>query len=147
MRFRLLAAGVTVSVLAACGGESTGPNSTANIGGTWQVVASISNAGLQLSCTASGVVSVSESGQNFTGQVSGSSETCTGPGGSISDTIDGPLTGGQISGSSVSYSDGDCTYTGSMTGDPVNLIKGPVSCTIPIQGQNYQFTGTWQISR
>jgi hypothetical protein len=134
--------------VAGCGGDSTGPSSTADISGNWQLSATINNASLQVTCQAAGDAQISQSGKNFTGQVSGSTEVCDGPGGTLTGDVDGALTGGQVSGNTATYSDGTCNYTGSISGSPTpNLVKGNVTCTIPYQGQNYPFTGTWQISR
>src|SRR4051812_25262464 len=107
-------------LVAACGGDSTGPNSTANIGGNWNLSITASNAGLSLSCQGVGNVAISQNGANFTGNVTNSTQTCTGPGGTASSDMDGQLTGGQISGNSMTYSDGTCNYTGAISGSPAN---------------------------
>jgi hypothetical protein len=131
----------------ACGGDSSGPNTPLSISGVWQLTANISNSSLSTTCVADGQVTISQSGQNFTGQVSGSTEVCSGPGGQASGSVDGSISGGQISGNSINYSDGTCTYTGTLTGSPPNRAQGNVSCSLPLQGQNFPFSGTWQISR
>jgi len=135
------------ALLAACGGDkATGPKNV-NLSGNWGLTATISNSGLAITCTASGNLAITQSGANFSGNISGSSELCTGPGGSVTDNIDGQIGGGQISGSSVSWTDGLCNYTGTMSGDPVNRVSGNISCSIPIQGTNYPFTGQWTVVR
>ena len=80
-------------------------------------------------------------------QVSGSAIQCTTPDGTASGTADGPLTGGQLNGNKVSYSDGECSYSGSITGNPPNRAQGNVNCSVPVAGTSYPFTGSWQLSR
>jgi len=133
---------------AACGGDSSGPSdSTPSLAGAWSLEADVSNSSLQVSCVLTGTVTLTQSGSQFSGQASNTSGLCTAPGQSEPFTGDGPLTGGTISGSQVSYTDGICTYTGTMSGDPINRIQGNVSCDFPIQGTDVPMNGTWQLSR
>jgi hypothetical protein len=134
-------------VLAASCGDSTGPNSTRDVNGNWTLAATYNSAQLQTTCTLNGSVSIAQTGTTFTGQVSGSVASCTGPGGTTSGSGDGPITGGQISGNTLSYSDVECTYTGTISGSPANRVDGSVSCNVAIGGTTYPFNGTWQISR
>jgi hypothetical protein len=143
-----LVALVAAIAAASCGGDdSTGPDSTTDISGNWNATATYNNAQLQTTCTFSGSVSLSQSGSNFTGQVSGSVLACTGPGGTTSGNADGPITGGQINGNAISYNNGECTYAGTITGSPANRAEGDVDCDVSIGGTSYPFTGTWLISR
>ena len=131
----ILAFPLLIFAIAACGGDSSGPSdSTVSIGGNWNLQANVSNSGLQVSCVLVGQVSITQC-------------QCTGPGGSAPFTGDGPLSGGSIDGSQVSYTDGICSYVGTVSGSPVNLIQGNVSCNFPIQGTNVPMNGTWQLSR
>ena len=133
---------------ASCGGgDSVGPNGTRDISGNWSLTANINSTQLQTTCTLDGVVAITQNGTTFTGQVSGSVVVCSGPGGTTSSSADGPVTGGQINGNEASYSDGQCTYTGTITGTPANRGQGNVNCSIPLGGTSYPFAGTWQISR
>jgi len=138
-------------LVAGCGGSSDSPTgpTTQNIGGTWALQGTLSNASLAVTCNVVSTVDLFQSGTNFTGQVSNSSDQCTGPGGTASSTggEDGALTGGQISGSSMSYADASCSYSGVITGAPTNRVHGPATCVFNINGTNYTFTGTWQLSR
>jgi hypothetical protein len=144
----LLTAVVAVFVVA-CGGDggSTGPSPTVDLNGTWQFQTNTSNSVLEISCQTTGTVVVNHSGNNFTGQVTGGEGTCSSPEGIIEVTPEGSLTGGQISGEQVSFNDGECVYSGRMSGNPVNRISGNNTCTIAVGGTNYTFTGTWQVSR
>ena len=144
----ILAFPLLIFAIAACGGDSSGPSdSTVSIGGNWNLQANVSNSGLQVSCVLVGQVSITQSGEQFNGQASNTEGQCTGPGGSAPFTGDGPLSGGSIDGSQVSYTDGICSYVGTVSGSPVNLIQGNVSCNFPSQGTTVPMNGTWQLSR
>ena len=136
------------AVLAACGGgDSSGPSGDINVAGTWNYQANISNSGVALSCIATGTLTITQQGSQFSGQATNSTGLCTGPGGSAPFDANGPITGGTVSGNSITYTDGICTYTGNASGNPINKVAGTVTCNFPIQGQNIPMTGTWQISR
>jgi len=146
-RLALTASACLVAVVVACGGDSsTGPKNV-NLSGNWGLTASISNSGLAITCSATGNLAITQTGSNFSGNISGSSELCTGPGGSVTASIDGQIGGGQINGTSVSWTDGMCNYTGTMSGNPVNRVSGNISCSIPIQGTSYPFNGQWTVIR
>lgn len=145
---RHLRLAVAVLLVVACGGGSnTGPSPSVDLNGGWQFQTNISNVALQISCQATGAVTLSHSGNNFTGQITGGQGNCTGPGGSVALTPGGSITGGQVHSQQVSFNDGDCVYSGSMSGNPVNRLSGNNTCTIAYAGTNYTFTGTWQMSR
>lgn len=132
--------------LAACG-DSTNPPDTPDIAGTWQLEATLANTALQATCDAEGTVQITQDGESFTGQISESTLTCTAPAGTITDDVDGPLTGGEISGTSLTYSDGTCDYSGEISGSPPDLVSGNAVCTVTFEGQDVPLSGTWQISR
>lgn len=133
---------------ASCGGgDSVGPNATRDVSGNWNLTANINSSQLQTTCTLDGVVAITQNGATFTGQVSGSLVVCSGPGGTTSGSADGPVTGGQVNGNTMSYSDGQCTYTGTITGTPANRVQGIVNCNLPLGGTIYSFAGTWEASR
>lgn len=133
-----------------CGGSDgpSGPSgNTINLDGSWSYSFNVSNSQLQTSCVGSGTLSIDQSGAQFSGSSQGQT-TCTGPSGQVTDQVSGVLTGGTISGSSISFLDDDgCQYTGSVSGNPVNRASGQASCDLAFQGQTYTFTGTWQASR
>lgn len=145
---RMIFAGLAIGVLVACGGSSsTGPSGPMSIAGAWNLSVNVSNSALSTSCTAQGQATVNQSGSQMSGTYNDAA-TCTGPGGTSSNNNTGTLTGGQISGSQVSFSDdGGCNYAGTGSGSPVNRMSGNASCTYAISGQNYAFTGTWQATR
>jgi hypothetical protein len=134
--------------LAACGGsDATAPDTVANIAGTWNLSETFSNSSQGISCNATGNVLIAQTGATFTGQVTGSTATCTTPSGPFTSNVDGSITGGQINGNSVTYSDGTCNWTGTVSGSPINRVSGNLNCTLAVSGQNYPFSGTWQITR
>ena len=146
MRLWLLAGSLVV--LAACGGDSTGPsNVTKNLAGVWTWQANVSNSSLQVSCIASANLSVTQTDTQFSGTLYGGGGTCTGPDGSSTFDPNGSISGGTVSGSVVTYTDGICSYTGTTVGNPVNKVVGEVTCNFPVNGQNIPMNGTWQISR
>lgn len=142
---RVLGAIAAITIVTACG-DATGPGRV-SLDGDWLLSVTISSSSLGVSCQAAGPVTLSQDGQNFTGEVAGSSETCTGPGGTFYDNVDGLIVGGQIFGARVTYSDGTCDYDGLASGTPTNRISGDISCTVSMEGQDYPFTGTFLISR
>ncbi|HEY7235476.1 MAG TPA: hypothetical protein VH539_15080 [Gemmatimonadaceae bacterium] len=150
MKIQLLGVVAACSLVAACGASSdaTAPQGPRNIGGGWSVAIAMSNASLRITCQGNGLMSLVQTGTNFTGYVSNSGLLCTGPGGSAGGSWDGPLTGGQVSGSEVSMSDDTgCSYNGTASGNPVNRIDGHVTCMVPAQGSVYPFSGPFVATR
>jgi hypothetical protein len=146
MRLWLLAG--CLVVLAACGGDSTGPpDVTKSVSGVWTWQANVSNASFQVSCVATATLSVSQTNTQFNGTLYNGSGTCTGPDGSSTFDPNGTISGGSVSGTVVTYTDGICSYTGVTAGNPVNKVSGDVTCNFPLNGQTVPMNGTWQISR
>ena len=147
---RTLLAAVAAALVAACGGDgggTTGPQ-TLNISGTWTFSDNISSATAGISCNSSGNATLTQSGSNFTGTVNATTGVCTDSfGGSVDNTGTQSVTGGQISGTSVSFQVPFCQLSGSVSGNPANAMSGSETCTLDIGGTSYQFTGTWQASR
>lgn len=128
--------------LGACGSDTTGPT-TQDITGTWLVTATLNNSTLGLTCNEQGTATLTQSGGNVAGSLTNSVATCTGPGGSGSASLDGPIAGGQVSGSTATFANGECTYTGTISGTPPNKIQGNATCQVSLQGQVVPLTGTW----
>ncbi len=147
MRPSGLALAAFAVLLAACGGSSTGPSMPASIGGTWSYSANISNTQLQTSCQATGTVTINQSGSQFSGSNTGNS-VCTGPGGTSAGPAGGTISGGQVTGNSLTFVDDQgCSYSGAASGSPTNRMSGQVTCPLSVGGTTYQFTGTWTASR
>jgi hypothetical protein len=144
----LVASGIT----AACShsSDTTAPSGPANIAGAWVLSFSTSNSSLAASQDLiNASVSITQTGSTFTGQSGSATEIVTVSGASTTTTsVPGPVTGGQINGASVQFTDGACAFTGTATGGSTpNSITGNVSCTLALNGQNYPFTGTWSLTR
>jgi hypothetical protein len=144
----LCAAVGTCLILAACrAGDASGP-STPNIDGNWQLNALVRNADF-VPCVISGAISISQSGQNFTGQLSGSTVICYPPQGDSTNngTVDGPLTGGKISNNvSMSFSNSGCYYRDGLI-SPATHVFGGVICNLSYQGHSQPFDGTFDLDR
>jgi hypothetical protein len=112
----------------------------------WQFSGTFSNASLQVSCNATGTANLTQSGNNLSGTAV-QQGSCNGPGGTIDNSGSGNITGGQLNGTSVSFQWDECSYTGTVSGDPANRMSGNTTCTIAVLGQDYTFTGQWQASR
>ena len=138
-----LTAALTAAVVACS--STTAPSATPNIAGTWALSGSASNSSVSAVCTLKGQLAVQQSGTTVTGQVSGSTASCTGPK-PVSGTIDGTLAGGKLSGAAVSFTEQSCTFTGTVTGSPSNKMTGPLSCQVK-ELANATVTGTWTASR
>lgn len=134
----------TCIALAACGSDSNGPNATPDIAGTWAVTAAVSNSSTGVTCSLQGEASIQQSGSSFDGQLANSTAACSGPGGTTTENADGPLTNGQITGTTVSYADEACVYTGTVSGSPSDSMTGSVTCQTDDFGT---LTGTWTASR
>jgi hypothetical protein len=150
---RILSLLIVAGMMAACGDDSGGGGSPTepqvlSIAGTWTFSDNMSNAASGISCTATGTVTISQSGTNFTGSVTATTGVCTDSfGNAIDNTGTQSLTGGQISGNSVSFQLPFCQYNGTVSGNPANAMSGTQTCTLDVGGISYQFTGTWQGSR
>jgi len=137
-------------VVAACGSDSTAPSGPLNIAGAWTLNLNISNSQLAASCTAQNVVVVfTQTGSTFTGTASSGNQICSGGGTSQSNSLAGTTwSGGQVNGTSVSFaSQGGCSITGTVTGNPPNHMSGSLACPLAINGSTFTFTGTWTGSR
>lgn len=141
-----LAVLVGVLWLIGCGGDSTGPG-TVDITGTWLVTATLNNSSLGITCNEQGTATVTQSGTNVSGQFTNSLATCSTPSGTASESLDGPLTGGQVLGTTATFVNSECTYTGTISGSPPNRIQGAATCQVSVQGQVIPLTGTWLATR
>jgi hypothetical protein len=141
---------VALAAAAACSGSETGP-SLPNIGGSWQLSAGVENDSA-VTCVIGGALAISQSGDHFTGQVSGSTMYCltSTPGDSTNEgNVDGSITGGTIKYNlSMSFSDGGCFYKDGLIVDiPNQQVTGRVICNFSYKGQSYPFSGSWGLAR
>jgi hypothetical protein len=141
MRYALMA---FTLLTAACGtdGSGTGPSPSTQINGNWQFQTTFGNQALQASCQAAGQATIQQTGAGFTGQVNGAQPVCTGA--FISNPSTGTITGGQVSGGSVSFTLGPCTYSGSVAS---GTMSGTNRCSLTVSEIEHTFSGTWQMRR
>ena len=133
-----------------CGGNGTGPGGTdGQLSGTWHFERTMHST-MDDTCHASGVVTITQVGQTFTGDVSNSAEECTGTASaSGGDDDDGPLTSGVVTEETVTFLQpkGECTYLGSAPSEPVRSMDGDVTCTEGTGAPHYWWTGEWTLKR
>jgi hypothetical protein len=132
-------------ILQACGGASgdggTGP-STTDLGGAWAWREAVTFAAMGLGCSDTGTVTLSQSGNSFTGSGSQIGQ-CTRMGGQPQEfTLPFTLAEGALTGSSVEFTVDGCPYTGRVSGDSV---FGTLSCTRDIDDVPAHATGTWRL--
>lgn len=133
--------------LAACGGDSTGPQ-VVDVQGIWNYSNNFSSGAVGYSCSTSGTVSITQNGSNFTGTADATSGLCTDSfGDQFDDTGVSSVSGGQVNGSNVSFQTDGCQFNGTVSGDPANAMTGTETCTLAVGGTNYVFTGPFQASR
>jgi hypothetical protein len=143
MRAALLA--VTLLALAACGGDSTGPNASADVSGQWTYNAT-NLSGSGVSCNISNVTfSLTQSGSTFTGAATGGTITCTAAG--ESDTADlgtAPIANGQVNGNSVQFDIGtsDLHNAGTRNG---NSITGTLTARVDVETTTVVLTGNFSL--
>ena len=147
--FARILALVALSAVVSCGGGgSTGP-SLPSVDGDWHLTALVRNNG-PVSCFIDGALTISQSGDHFTGQVSGSTRYCltTTPGDSTDEgDVDGSITGGTITHNvTLSFSEGGCFFKDGLIVD-AQPVNGGAICNLSYQGQSYPFDGTFQLSR
>jgi putative hemolysin len=143
------------AALGACAGasacfENLSDPTPPDMSGDWHLGASVSNAA-SVNCAIHGDLSISQSGDQITGQVSGSVASCVSPEGDTTylGTIDGPLTGGKIlKGTTVTFSIEGCHFSDLYVfhTDPATS-SGKVGCLFPYQGESATFTGVWGLTR
>jgi hypothetical protein len=123
------------------------PNSTWSIAGLWHYNYSFSSTEAGLSCSSQGTATLHQSGANFTGTATATDTHCTDQTGTYDYTGVQQISGGQISGITVSFQMPGCRFTGTMSGSPANQMRGRQTCTFASSGSEYEFAGSWQASR
>lgn len=136
---------IAVAVLAACGGDSSGPGTS--VAGSWLYSVSNLSSG-SLTCSSSGTtLSITQSGSSFSGSYSGGTLTCITPSGSSSVAIGGgAVVSGSISGNSVSFNldTSDWHNSGTITG---GSMSGTVTVHLTVDGTTYTLTGNFGAAR
>lgn len=137
----IMVGGVLVSL--ACGKDSTGPGSggsgtPADIHGIWDWTEIITDAAQSVQCNDTGSFAFTQTTTSFTGD-GDQIGTCTGPGGSADNTQSYAVTNGHVSGTTLSFSEPGCSYSGTVQGNPPSQITGQLACGTA--------TGTWSATR
>ncbi len=135
--------------LGACGGDGgTSPSEIPNISGSWNFSENISEPVTATSCNSAGTAQITQSGSQFSGTINATSGVCSFADGRITDnTGTNTISGGQITGTSVSFQIPFCQLDGTISGSPPNRLSGSETCSLDVAGTTLTFTGTWQASR
>lgn len=145
----LCAAIIASGTGAACrGGDNTGP-ALPDINGNWRLNAVV-RTDPDVACFISGTIAISQSSQDFHGQVSGSTVVCytSQPGDStINGSVDGPFTDGKIIHNvSISFSEGGCYFSDGLI-SPASHVFGALFCNLLYKGHSQRFNGTFDLDR
>jgi hypothetical protein len=153
---------IAAVVAAACGG-GTEPTLDTQIGGAWHLVATVTDSLRRLAtasppftyCTLTGNLAITQVASTFTGQLTGTTRTCTGPNAS-SGSWDGPVTEGLIVGHSISFRTTTLQmgFIGSDSTSPGTVISNYNACLFclwwylpPTKSLDSFYYGTWQLTR
>lgn len=136
-------------LVSACGGgsDATNPNQDAQIGGTWSFSHNISDRVVGISCTGSGQIVINQSGTQFTGNANQRGLCTASDGSSVDASGQSSIQGGQVNGMGVSFRGGNCAYTGTASGSPINRLDGQETCQLDAGGQTLNLAGTWSAGR
>jgi hypothetical protein len=149
-RIGILCTTIAASLTLAACGASTEP-APPNIDGNWQMGfsgdADIST-GVRVTCSSAGTLSISQSNQTFTGQLSGTDVTCLSTQGDSTEigTVDGPLVNGRIQIGEMSFAVGACSFFKGLILEN-NSVFGDARCTLSYRGHSYTFSGTFGLGR
>ncbi len=145
---RLCTAAIFLSTAVACrNGDSSGPG-VPNVNGTWSLSSLVRN-DASVACSVAGSVTISQSGQLFTGAVSGSSVVCytTQGDSTLNGNIDGSFTNGAFEHNvALSFSESVCYFSNAFV-SPATQINGTLHCNISDQGDTAAFNGRFSLER
>ncbi len=139
---------VAAAALGACSkSDATGPTTTnTGVNGNWTFQELLSNAGIGLTCADSATITLTQSGQTFTGTYA-QTGVCSQGGQQGANDGNGNVTNGVIKGDSIAFNEDNCLYTGTTTGNPATRMGGNVDCPDTSTGQLIDITGNWSMSR
>ncbi len=137
-----------LGTLAACGSsDTTAPiNNTSRVNGNWKFQELLNGATIGLTCADSAAISLTQSGQTFTGTYA-QTGVCSQGGQTGANNGNGPITNGTVKGDSVAFNEDTCLYTGTMTGNPASRMSGTVDCPDNSTGTLIDINGTWVMTR
>jgi hypothetical protein len=135
---------IAMVVIAACSSDGTAP-SPANVSGDWRLTARLQGTPGPLTCNDTGQIHVVQHDNQFTatGYLSGPCQIGTAiveSGGPID------IQNGRLNGSTVSFSDAECSYSGAVAGSG-NAIDGTAQCDFTVDGTHVTASGTWRMVR
>lgn len=117
----------------------------ADVAGTWYLTEETTDETLQITCHDTATVTLTQTGETFTGttEQSGTCDTSSGP---VDHSGAFQLTDGSAVGTDIAFTEpGDptCAYTGTVTDFPASNAGGNLTCS----GGGFSFTGDWSLSR
>lgn len=135
---------VVIVALASCGKDSLAPEPGApsDVHGTWTFGEEIGNA--QIVCSDYGTIVFSQSHADLTG-TAGQTGSCDTPGGTISNSGAGPLSG-NVGAATIRLAFGGCEYHGDLFHAPIDSAAGDVACTVRIGASLATLGGLWSAS-
>ncbi len=143
LRLPLIAAG---TALAACFGNGGVQPNTADISGAWQYTEAFTDLSHGISCADTGSYQMVQAGTTFTGTYT-QRGVCRTPHGDVSNTNNGPVRAGQLTGRTLKFAAPNCSYDGSVRADTYDRIDGHVVCQLQDSTRLLNFTGSWNANR
>jgi hypothetical protein len=143
LRLPLVAAS---TALAACFGSGGVQPNTADISGAWQYTEVFSDPSHGISCPDTGTYQMVQTGTAFTGTYV-QRGFCRTPHGDVSNTDNGPVSAGQLTGRTLKFTAPNCSYDGSVTVGTYDRIAGHVVCQLRDSTRFLSFTGSWNANR
>lgn len=137
---------VLVLGCAACGSDDPVAPSQLPVAGAWSL-SQIAQAG-GTTCGEGGSVTITQPSLNDT-RIAGTFSArgaCETPSLAVDFLRSGDVVGGAVSGTSIRFSLGVCTYEGVLTGTPPNEATGTLRCT-GLPGTTGELVGTWELQR
>ena len=131
---------------AACGGDAAGPGNAPDVEGTWTFFEVLADAAPTVSCDDEGLLALTQDGSRVSGQGS-QTGTCTGPDGPVDNSGSGTLIGGRITGSTIAFTFGGCSYEATLIASPPDSMAGTVSCDVALEQGATTLTGSWSAGR
>ncbi len=142
----LLVPAAVLATLAACFGRGGTQANTADISGAWQYTEAFADLSHGVSCADTGTYQMVQNGTAFTGTYA-QRGICLTPQGRVSNTDNGPVSQGQLTGRTLKFVAPNCAYDGSVNADTYDRIDGHVVCELRDSTRVLSFSGSWQANR
>lgn len=133
-------------LLPGCSDDSGPSEPPLEFGGVYNLRYSLGNDLVEVTCTARGTTSISQSGSSFSGTFNQTGE-CVSDFGSEDFSGIGVITNGKVSGTSVVFDVEECRFEGTMVGSPPSGASGDVLCTLSDDGFTVELDGDWTVTR